>query len=498
MKILALYDIEDVAILLTDLTMITEVEVVSVPSVDKFKLYLEKGNFSAVYVMDKFFTEVIESILTAEKGTRAILVFTESDDGMSKFLRLGISDVNIETIPFNPLTLLVKTRSLVETVQKIEFALKKSDNVNLDYYRHGLFNLLNVATKLQTNGFVAVKDLEEDSVLYSLRLRNGQVVSASKTIEEIIKINTDDGIPKALAIEPVQHEDKEIFNGTAEFYAKLLEYHYEDVEEFTAFVNYIKEKPKKALIIKENPLRERRVYKFDYEGYTIYTQPTDALREVEQNAVFVVPLYTTDLGAEVKNILLNHPHAKFFASPSIKGKLIVDGVPSAAFVELPDVQVADLPFLGSKFDAVYFFNNGVMVSGNLFGSFVSKNSEFLDRVFMGHLKTFHLANVSSTEKLQAALEKVNLFAKGSTYLFPFYGYPIEGTMIEAAHDVLGKLEIPKEYTTLYSQWGYVAESHGIHASTFEEFLNKLRQVDETTLFNVVDDFEVLHIIPLEL
>jgi len=497
MKILALYDIEDVAILLTDLTMITEVEVVSVPNIEKFKLYLEKGNFNAIYLLDKFFTEVIGDILSLEKGPRAILIFTPDEEGISKFLRLGISELNIETIPFNPLTLFVKTRSLLENLQKIEYAIK-SENVNLDFYRHGLFNLLNIATKLKTTGFITVKDLEEDTVLYSLRLRNGQVVSASKYIEEIIKINIDDAIPKALVIEPVQHEDKEIFNGTADFYKQLLEYEYEDVEEFTAFVKPLKEKPQKVLTVKVNPLRERRIYKFPYGDYTVYSQPSDALNEIEDNAVFVVPSLNDGLSAQIRNLLLKKPGAKLYASPLIKGKLQNLGIPDAAFAELPDVQFAEVPFLGERFETIYFFNNGVLVSGNLFGSYVSKDVEFLDRVFTGHLKTFHMANISSNEKLELALEKIKLFVKGASFVLPQYGYPIEGTMVEAAYEILGKIEIPKEYNSIATQWNYLAESYGIDARSYEEFMKKLRELDTGILFNIVDDMEVLGIVPLEL
>lgn len=497
MKILALYDIEDVAILLTDLTMITEVEVVSVPSIEKFKLYLDRGKFNAVFVLDKFFDDVIGDILKSDEGPRAIVIFTEDEDGFSKFLRLGISDLNIETIPFNPLTLFVKTRTLLENLQKIEYSIK-SDNVHLDFYRHGLFNFLNLATKLKLTKFVVVKDLEEDKVLYSLRIRNGQVVSASKYIEEIIKINTDDAIPKYISMEPVQHEDKEIFNGTADFYVQLLKYEYEDVEEFTAFIQPIKEKPKPVINIRVNPLRERKVYKFNYEGYTVYTQPVEHLKKVEDNAVFTIPLLNQSVINQIKSILLKRPKSRFVASPLIKGKLLNAGIPENIFVEFESLQFAEIPFLGEKFETVYFFNNGVMVTGNLFGSYVTKNIDFLDRVFNSHLRIFHMANISSNEKLSTALDKIKLFVKGAAFIFPYYGYPIDATFKDAAYEILSQIEVPKEYSTLTSQWSYLSESYGIPANSYEEFIKKLHALDGSLLFSLVDDMEVLGIVPLEL
>jgi hypothetical protein len=500
MKILALYDLEDVAVLLTDLTMITEVDVISVPTVDRFKQFLDKGKFNAIYVLDKFFAETADLILSHDNAPPAVLIFVTDEDAINKYLRIGISDLNIETIPFNPLTLFVKTRSLLETLQKIELLLKEKGNI-LDFYRHGLFNVLNILAKKKESLFLSIKDLEEEKILYTLRIRNGQVMSANRDIEEIVKVNVDDALPKAMVIETVQYEDKALFKGTADFYRQLLEFEIEVEEtEATPEVTVVPptEKPQKVVFLKENAFREKRVYKFPYKDWIVYSHPLDTAKGSEDNALFCLTLLNEQTVGLLRGIIMKRPSTKFITSPIIKGKLIGLGIPSKNFVDSEEITAIDLPFLGNKYECAIFFPNGYTLTGNLFGSYVTKESEYLERVFMSHFKIFHQANISSNERLKKALNDLKSILKKSFYILPHYGYAVNNTIRDTAINVLENLDIPLEYSTLSTEWSYLSDTYGINARDFEDFIRKLTAQNSSVLFSILDDMEVLGIVPLEI
>jgi hypothetical protein len=200
----------------------------------------------------------------------------------------------------------------------------------------------------------------------------------------------------------------------------------------------------------------------------------------------------------IKGILLKRPQTKFLTTPLIKGKLISSGIPGSAFIDMEDLKYAEIPFLGHRFESIIFFNNGIMVTGNLFGSYVTKDADFLDRIFLSHVRTFHLANISSNERLKLALEKIKLFVKGAAFVLPYYGYGIGPYMKDAVYEVLTKLEIPSEYVTLTTEWKYLADAYGIRVKSYDEFIKKLHGLDNSVLFSLVDDMEVLGIVPLEL
>ncbi len=500
MKILALYDVEDIAILLTDLTMITEVEVVSVPGLDRFSKFLEKGKFNAVYILDKFFADAIPLVLRSNNFPKGIVIFVQDEEDIPKYLRLGITDLNIETIPFNPLTLFMKTRSLLEVLEKIEYGLKHEQKT-FDFYKHGLFNVLNTLLRLQLDVFLSVKDLEEDKILYSIRVRRGSVVSVNRELEEVVKINTDDSIPKAIEIGPVQHEDKVVFRDTADFYVQLLEAEVEEKEEEVVNVEKVVEKPKKVLVLKENPIRGRYIYSFHYGDFTVYSQPVENARLLEGNVLLAVPFLNDAVVQSIKNILMGKPTVKFLASPIVKGRLISLGIPPYVFYEPEDpseVQLVDLPHLAGKYESFIWFSPGIAVTGSLMGSFVSKEVDFMERVFLSHLKVFHHANITSTERLKFALDKLSKLLEKTFYILPYYGYGIDYQLKEAVLTILGDMEIPLEYSPLSEEWRYLADSYSIEAESYSDFLRKLSAIDDSLLFSVIDDMEVLGIVPLEL
>jgi len=498
MKILALHDNEEVSILLADLAMITEVDVVSAPTLNRFKNFLEKTKFNAVFVLDKFFIPAMEVLLSKKEYPRAVVILIENEDELPKFLRLGVTEVNVETIPFNPLTLLVKTRNLVEVVKKVEFALK-TEAPRFDFYRHGLFNVLNVAQRLETTAFLSVKNAEEDELLYSLRLANGEVVSSSAPLSKIVEVNTDDTVPKQIFFGPVQHEDREIFKGTFDFYAKLLLAQPEgETKPLAETAPPPAEKPRRVLTVRENPFREKRVYAFPWKGRIVYSQPAEGLKP-KANSLVAVPSVGSNTLKEIKRLLLETPSVKFLTSPTIKGRLLAAGVPLHALEEETEgVETFDLPFLGNKFEAAYYLEGGYLITGNLFGSFVSKEAEFFEKIFAGHLKTYHLANVSSNEKLKTALDLIKPVLKKVSFVLPSYGYAIRAGNLPAALEQLKLVEIPSVYTPLTKEWKTLADAYGIKASGFIDFLSKLSRLDSSILFNIMDDIEVLGIVPLEL
>ncbi len=480
---------------MTDITMITEVEVTSVPNIEKFKQYLNRYDFNAAYILDKFFKEAIEILLSSDRYPKAIAIFASEEDGSSKFLRLGITETNLETIPFNPLTLFVRTKTLVKTVQNIELGLKQGVE-SFDFYRYGLFNVLNTLTKAKSNIFLSVKDLEEEKVLYSLRVRNGQVVSASTETERIAQINTDDSIPKTVAIGPVPHEDKVIFKNTAEFYSALLEV--EEKAETTAVI-VPKELPKPELVtkFKENLLRERRVYSLPYREHILYTQIPEG-GNLEKKALVAVAELSSETLMRLRTHLMKNPDLKLVAPPVVKAKLKSLGFSEKNFLLPEGVKTEDTPFLGSKFEGYILLPEGILITGNLFGSFVSRDVPFLDRIFFSHVRVFHLANVSSSERLRVALEKLEPLKGSLSYIFPSYGYAVDMTLSEAVFEVVSNVDLPLEYRTLSMEWKHLAEAYGIEAGSYEEFLKLLSKKDGALLFNLLDDMEVLGIVPLEL
>ena len=494
MKILVLHNLEEVAKLLTEITMITEVEATSVPNLDKFKEYLDKYKFNGVYILDEFVNDGLETLLRHKKHPTGIGILLQNEENLTKLVRLGLAETNIESIPFNPLSFFVKVRALLKTVQYIEAAIKQGVN-SFDFFRHGLFNLLNTLTKTDKSLFVSVKDLEEDKILYSLRVRNGQVISCNKDLEKIAEINSDDTIPKAIEIGPVTFEDRYIFRDTAEFYKTLLELELAPEEEIITTVH--KTKPQKVEFVKENPFRERRIYKFDFGDYTVYSQPYESIRSFTGKEAFAVPLLDERVLSNLQMLRVKNRKLELIAPNAVKNRLKLLGFSEENFLNLEGVKAFDLPFLGSKFEGFIFFPNGIGVSGNLFGSFVSKDGEFLDRVFFSHVRVYHYANISSNEKLRVAMERLKPYEKYLSYILPVYGYPIDQTTVNGVFDVLNSLNVPEEYKTLYESWKDIASAYGIEAENFDSFLKIVFKNEKSLLFNLIDDMEVFGIVPLE-
>ncbi|NPB05839.1 MAG: hypothetical protein GXO08_05625 [Aquificae bacterium] len=495
MKIIALHDLEEVATLLTDITMITEVDVTSVPTLEKFQQYLNRYTFNAAYLLDKYFEEGIKVLLSSKRYPKAVVILLSDEANLDRFLRLGLTEANLEPIPFNPLTLFVKTKALVKTIQNIELGLEQGVK-EFDFFRYGLFNVLNTLAGKEANTFLSVKDAEENEVLYSLRIRNGQVVSASEDTLKIARINADDAVPKTISFEPVSYQDKTVYRGTAEFYSQLLKV--EEVEEVPAEEVKV-EVPRVELVqkVRENPLRERRVYQFTYKGFPVYSQPPEKAN-LPPNSLIVFTEFTEAGLNRLKSLLIRNPYARVVTTPVIKGRLKQEGFLEKHFF-LPDgVQAVDTPFLGAKLEGFVYFPNGILITGNLFGSYVSKEIPFLDRVFLGHLRVFHEANVSSTEKLQRALEKVEPLKERINFVFPTYGYAIDRTLWDTVFETVKNLNLPTEYRTLSMDWKRLAEAYGIPARSYEEFLKILNSKEPSLLFNLLDDIEVLDIVPLEL
>jgi len=493
MKIIALHNLEDVASLLTDVTLITEMEVSSVPNLEKFKQYLKKYKFNATIVLGDLFIKASEEILTNPNSPKAVILLVKDENEINKYLSLGITELNIESIPFNPLTLFVKIKGLLSNIAYIRRVIEEGE-IKIDFYRYGLFNLLNLLTQTDKTTFLAVKDLEEDKILYSLRIRNGQVVSASVEIEKIAEINLDDSIPKVIIEEPVTHEDRVLFKNTSEFYKALLEVEKVLPTEVSVAVKP-KFEPQKVSFIKVNPLRERRIYTFPYEGFRFYTQPFEGINKSDKSLIAVTQIDDYTLSA-LRVLKIKGGNFKILTSPSIEGFLKLQGFENSRFFRTEKVEVYEFPFLGSKLECVLFLE-GILISGNLFGSYVSKDSEFFDRIFGGHLRVFHYANISSGEKLSKAMEVLSPILDKAFYIFPNYGYAIDKTGIPFVREVLENLSFPEGGNTLSQNWKNLTQVLPRKVENFDEFISILRRVDSAILFNLIDEMETLGITPYE-
>ncbi|NPA13692.1 MAG: hypothetical protein GXN97_00710 [Aquificae bacterium] len=496
MNILALHDNEAVANLLTQLSMITEINVLSAPNEQKFLEYLNKGKFDGFYILEKFFIHGIRDILKSKNAKPAVVIFLEKEENLEKFLRLGVTEANIETVPFNPLTLFTKTVGLSKTLDELKNYIEHGKK-EFNFYKHGFFNLINLFSKIGFDGILSVKDLETSDVLYAVRVKHGQVVSSNKPTEEIAKLNIDDSIPKMLSLEPIAYEDVEMFQDSAEFYSRLLK-----AEIAKPKVAVVSQESKKQVSIelvkavKENPLRERRVYKFQYKDYTIYSQPLAELGELEINALVVIPFINEQSLVEIKSLKLKNPNIKFLTSDLIKYRLKTLGL--RLNFETPEkVQIEDLPFVGNKFESAFFFPNGVLITGTMFGSYVSKDVDFFDRIFLSHLRVFHVANIGSYERIKFALQHLKSYGENSEYIIPAYGYPIDSTNISTVFVNLENWDFPQDFAPLSKHWKSLAEGLGLEAKTFDEFIQKLATLDSSILYTFIDDLDLLGITPIE-
>ena len=496
MKVIAIHNLENVANLLAEIALITEVEIFSVPNIEKFKEYIDNYKFEAVYILDSFFQGVIDILLGKESYPKAILILFQEDKDIDNFLRLGITDQNLEIIPFNPLALFVKTKGLISTIKSLEKSLKEGAT-NFDFYRLGLFNLLNYLASTSKNWTVAVKNMENGQVLYSLKLVNGQVKSSSLEVSKIAAINLDDAIPKTISLEEISHKEVESFEGTADFYKKLLDTALAEQQneggeiKQTLSVNFV-------VSIKENLFRERRIYSFHYEGFEVFTQPAMEIgNRIPKNAVFVCTELTDKKVLNLRTFLMKFPSIKLFVPPIVKTRLKAYGFKEEIFTDLPGVETFDFPFLGSKFEGALYFPNGVLITGNLFGSFISKDIPFLERLFLSHFKVFHYSNISSNERFRTALQQLERVINRTKYIFPAYGYAISSDFVKECWGILNHLEIPTNYSPLSLEWKRLATAYGIDAKNYNQFLEVLKEKGEAFIFNLLDDMEILEIVPFE-
>ena len=494
MKIIALHNLEDIATLLTDITLITEVEVSSVPNIEKFKKYLAKYQFNAVILLDKFFERGIEIVLTSRRAPKAVCVFLQNEEAINKFLRLGVTEANIELLPFNPLTLFVKLRGLVSNVNLIKKLLEEG-HIDFDFYRFGLFNVLNVFADTDKSLFLSIKDAEEDKVLYSLRIRNGQVVSASVEPERIIEVNLDDSVPKKIVEEPVAHTDVALFKNTAEFYKSLLEV---EMTEATAPVVVKKPEltPKKVDYVKVNPLRERRVYSFPYAGMELYSQPYENLRKPE-NILFAVTQIDDHILSALRVLKIKGGNFKILTCPLIKSYLKLQGFKENQFFTPEGVKMFEFPNLGSRLECAIYLPDGILITGNLFGSYVSKDTPFFDRVFLSHLRVYHQANITCKGKLEKAIQRLEPLKNSTFYVLPNYGYPIDMTAFDTVLETLSDFQPVEEYVTLEQAWEDLKKILPVKVNSFEEFVLALKKQQPHVIFNLIDEMEVLNIVPYE-
>ncbi len=495
MKIISLHNLEDVATLLTNLTMITEVDVLSVPNLEKFRQYLSKYQFNAALILEDFLKDGLNILLTNLKYPKAITILIKDENNLGKYLKLGITEANIEPIPFNPLTLFVEIRGLIATINQIKKMIEEG-HIEFDFYRYGLFNVLNAFTATDKDLFLTVKDMDEDKVLYSLRIRNGQVVSVSTDLERIVEINTDDSIPKIIVEEPITHEDAVVFNNTADFYNQLMELSMEEKPVETVIVKASVE-PKKVADVKVNPVRERKIYSFPYRGYTLYTQPYEGVKELDK-ALFAVSQIDDQILSSLRLLKIKGGDYKILTSPLIKSYLEFQGFKEEQFLDLDGVQFFQIPYLGSRLETLIYLPEGVLITGNLFGSYVSRELEFFDRVLSNHLRIYHYANISSNERLKKALEVVDPIRDKIAYIFPNYGYPIESAFVPTVVEILNNLTLPEEFQTLYEGWKNLVHILPREPKSFSEFITLLGKQKPPVLFNIVDEMEVLGIIPYEL
>ena len=499
MRILAYHDLEGVAKLLTELTFVTEVEVSSVPTFNKFREYLSKYKFNAVILLEKFFLEGIEYILSSPELPKSVAIFLEDEKSMAKFLRLGVAESNLENIPFNPLTFFVKLRNLVNSVNQIKKMLEEG-LIQADFYRYGLFNVLNAFSATDKNVFLSVKNAENDEVLYSIRIRNGQVVSTSIELEKIVEINLDDSLPKLIVTEPVTHNDLVVFKNTAEFYKALLETNIEETSLKNIPLPSEAKKPdftlQKAGFVRVNPLRERRVYKIPYKGFDLYTQPHENVRNLNK-VIFAVSQIDDYVLSSLRVLKIKGGDFKILTSPLIKSFLKLQGFKENQFINLEGVKIWESPNLGSHLECVIYLPEGVVISGNLFGSYISKDLTYFDRVFSSHLRLYHLANISCKENLEKVVKELEPLMASIYYVVPNYGYAIDAKNIAQIFNLLKDLDFPEEFNTLQDAWGNLQHIFPEKIESYDDLLNVLKRKDPALLFAFIDELDALGIIPFE-
>jgi hypothetical protein len=263
----------------------------------------------------------------------------------------------------------------------------------------------------------------------------------------------------------------------------------------------LKEKLEINLLAKENVnlFRKRLILSFNYKDWTILSQlPTKDIGPYLGNRTAVV-ITKLDAQDEV-NIKIQHskyPDLKFLTSKAIKEYLTYRGIPEENFLDLEKVEIIDYPFLGSKLECFVFFPNGVLITGNLFGSYYSKDVLYLDNVLASHLRVFHKANITSTERLKRALEILEPYKSSISYILPGYGYVVDSTALNYVWILLSKLELPAEFSTLANNWKKLTESYEIKTDSYKAFLNSLEKGNHALIFNIIDAMDMLDIVPVE-
>ena len=527
MKIIAFHNREDIAALLGEVEAITQVKIDRAENIEEFKEKVLEEDYDAVVVLDDFFESAITVLLHHPKVSKTVCILMQDDERLNQFLRLGIAETNIEYIPFNPLTFLVKLKGLQSNALHIKEAIAKG-HINFDFYRFGLLNVLNVFTSTDKNLFLSIKDAETDEVLYSLHLEKGQVVGANTDIERIIEINLDDSIPKKIVKDPLEYEDKVIFKDTAHFYNSLLkgklvegvEIPGEEEEKFeenleeesicptTAQAPSMEEveetleevigelEPIRIESIRLNPLREKRVYSFPYKRYLIFSQPYEGLGG-GKNAVCVIPYMDSTVLRLVKVLKVKHKRLKFLTCPLIKNYLKMHGFTDENFAPTTDVAIYQFPFLSAKFECAFQFYNGILITGSLFGSFVSKNISYLNKEFLSHFRVFHRANISSKEKLTEALEALSYIIGNLQFIIPAFGYPIPPDFINTAKDELQNLEFPKNIFYIEDALDEFRKVVKKPFKDFSGFVQELKKEKPSTIFKLIEKMEQMEVVPFE-
>jgi len=525
MKILAFHNREDIAALLADVEQITQVKIETAHNIKEFEKKAKGGDFDVAVVWDDFFIPAMGALLSDKKAPKTVCVLLEDENGLNRFLRLGITEANVETIPFNPLTFLVKLRGLQTTLFRINEALKKG-HVNFDYYRFGLFNVLNALAENEKDLFLSVRNAEDDQILYTLKIEKGKVKGASAAVERIVEINTDDTIPKRIVKEAVEEEEVVKFEDTVDFYASLLEgkrvsptAEVEKGEKETEKVVLENTPPKvevseeipEELIeeeelqglepvriesIRRNPFRERRIYSFPYKNSLVFTQPYEGLGG-GRNAICLVPQVDEYTLSTLKILRVKNRRVKFLTCPLIKNLLKVHGFKEEDFIPPGDVAIYQFPFLASKLECAFYFTNGMLVTGTLFGSYVTRNVPYLKEVFLSHLKVFHRANITCREKLDEALRSLFYVRENAQYIIPAFGYPIAKKEINLAWGTLEQLPFTNDFFTIENSLKELNQILPKPVNSYEEFLQALKKLDPSTLFNLMDEFDALNIVPFE-
>jgi len=199
----------------------------------------------------------------------------------------------------------------------------------------------------------------------------------------------------------------------------------------------------------------------------------------------------------IKKQLNKYPKLKLLTSRVIKEYLIYKGIPESRFLNLDKVESVDLPFLGDRLESFIFFPNGVLITGNLFGSYHSKEVLYLDNVLVNHLRLFHRANITSTERLKHALEILEPYKGAVSYILPNYGYIIDSTALNYVWSLLSKLEISTDFSLLVDNWEELARGYGIKATDYKNFLQLLENQNHSLLFTIIDAMDTLNIVPVE-